>query len=37
VVSISTLNSSGFSMTTVRPDAVPAAESANLTVTMITG
>ena len=36
-VSIATLNSSGFSMTTVSPAGSPVAGSSNLTVTMITG
>jgi hypothetical protein len=37
VVSMATLKSSGLSITTVRPVAGPSAESANLTVTVITG
>ena len=36
-VSIATLNSSGFSMTTVSPAGSPVAVSSNLTVTVITG
>jgi hypothetical protein len=37
VVSIATLNNSGFSMTTVSPIGVPASGSSNLTVTVMTG
>ena len=37
MVSMATLKSSGLSITTVRPVAGPPAESANLTVTVITG
>ena len=37
VVSIATLNSSGFSITTVSPAGSPVAASSNLTVTVITG
>ena len=36
-VSIATLNSSGFSMTTVSPAGSPVVVSSNLTVTVITG
>jgi hypothetical protein len=36
-VSIATLNSSGFSMTTVSPAGSPVAVSSNRTVTVITG
>jgi hypothetical protein len=37
VVSTATLNSSGFSITTVSPAGSPVAESSNLIVTAITG
>ncbi len=37
VVSIATLNNSGFSMTMVSPAGVPVSESSNLIVTVMTG
>jgi hypothetical protein len=37
VVSIATLNNSGFSMTTVSPAGAPVSESSNLIVTVMTG
>jgi hypothetical protein len=37
LVSIATLNNSGFSMTTVSPAGVPVSESSNLIVTVMTG
>jgi hypothetical protein len=37
MVSIATLNNSGFSMTMVRPTGSPLTASSNLSVTMITG